>query len=570
MQEIDTWTAAGWRDSDSFAHYVQSKMMMKEAMDAAHARGMIIRPVTNSILRLAQMPEALLEARIAAALPAAAGPARKAGERSKQRDALALLVRRLVKRSMRVNAVEAQHVDGNANPPNAAQISLYTNGALSSICMRKLTNVDVLYEGTQEHNRNVTNGVADTWENAPYYMARAQHGQAAGAQHEHDIGITAHYIENLLLPGRHALRKDINAVMAFSATTDGRDFVPVGIFVYGICNGTVESSRHMPGSNPALPEHAQRFAHDYIHFVPKAAADLENIALPEHPNLFNGNAPAPIAPAVNNANQLAVIDHGVYYQQYNAAPANFHPSELQHRIYDGRIAEVFVVCAQDPLDLHYQRERAAAVAALGPGAGAAAVAAAIAGIRRPTEHMGGWGSLLLAFGISFIATERKSIEEAGVKSWIPQYAGVVMELAPDAELVVEAAGQGPAAGRAQREQMATRGTQSLRNIARRMGFTSQPIIKTDVSIPGVPGAAAGDRVPQFANTNIGVPWQRINNEYVSLYTPGRDYFELSRIGRSLPAQIKAENNEILGRVIADGAQPGICPSVRGMGIVKCS
>lgn len=570
MQEIDTWTAAGWRDADSFAHYVQAKMMMKEAMDAAHARGMVIRPVTNSILRLAQMPENLLEARIAAAFPAAGGAARKAAERSKQRDALALLVRRLVKRSIRVDAQEAQVIDGNAAPPTPAQVAMYTNGALSSICMRKILNSDVRYQAAEQHNRNVQVGRGDTWENAPYYMARAQHGLLPGAQHEHEIGVAGHYIENLLLPGRHALRKDINAVMAFSTTPDGRDFVPVGIFVYGECDGKSESERHAQGSNAALPEHRQRFESDYIHFVPKSNADLEGIAQPENPQLFAGNVPPPHIPAAaaaNAANQQASITHAVYYQQYQnvGVPANLHPSEMQHRLYDHRIAEIFVLCAQDPLDIAYQRARAAAIAALPPGANDAAIAAAVNPIPRPSQHMGGWGSLLLAFGLSFIATERLSIDDRGVKMWIPKFAGVVMELAPDSELVEEAGAAGPAAGRAHREKLAKRGTQALRNIARRVGFTSQPFLKTDVT-----AAAANLRIPVFAQTNLGVPWTKYENDYVSLYTPGRDFFELTRIGQSLPSQIKAENNSILGRVLSDGAQAGVCPSVRGLGIVKCS
>ena len=570
MQEIDTWTAAGWRDADSFAHYVQAKMMMKEAMDAAHARGMVIRPVTNSILRLAQMPENLLEARIAAAIPAGAGPARKAAERSKQRDALALLVRRLVKRSIRVDADESQVIDGNAAPPTPAQVAMYTNGALSSICMRKILNSDIMHEAAEQHNRNTRAGVADNWENAPYYMARAQHGAAPAAQHEHDVGVVGHYIENLLLPGRQALRKDVNAVMAFSATPDGRDFVPVGIFVYGVCNGQTESDRHSQGSNAALPEHRQRFESDFIHFVPKSNADLEGIARPEDPLLFAGNVALPhnaAMAAANAANQQASLTHAVYYQQYQnvGVPANLHPSELQHRLYDNRVAEIIVLCAQDPLDIAYQRQRAAAIAALPPGANAAAVAAAVAPIQRPSQHLGGWGSLLLAFGLSFIATERSSVDERGVKMWIPKFAGVVMELAPDSELVDEAGAAGPAAGRAQREKLATRGTQALRNISRRMGFTSQPLIRTDVT------ANAGNmKIPVFAQTNLGVAWTRNENDYVSLYTPGRDFFELSRIGQSLPTQIKAENNSILGRVLSDGAQPGVCPSVRGLGVVKCS
>jgi hypothetical protein len=570
MQEIDTWTAAGWRDPNSFAHYVQAKMMMKEAMDAAHARGMVIRPVTNAILRLAQMPENLLEGRIAAAIPAANGPARKAAERSKQRDALALLVRRLVKRSMRVDAQESQDVDGNPLPPSAAQVAMYTNGALSSICMRKMLNTDILHEGQEEHIRNTRLGVADTWENAPYYMARARHGAAAAAQHDHDVGVTAHYIENLLLPGRQALRKDINAVMAFSATPDGRDFVPVGIFVYGNCVGKVESERHSPGSNDNLPEHKRRYESDYIHFVPKSNVDLEGIAQPEDPQLFAGNLPPPLnaaKAAANAANQLASLSHAVYYQQYQnaAVPANLHPSEMQHRLYDHRIAEIFVVCAQDPLDLEYQRLRAAALAALPGNANNAAKNAAIAALVRPNQHMGGWGSLLLAFGLSFIATERTSIEERGVKMWIPKYAGVVMELGPDPNLVDEAEQAGPAAGAAQRGKMATRGTQKLRNIARRMGFTSQPFIRTDVT------ANAGNlKIPVFAQTNVGNAWEKSRDDFVSLYTPGRDFFELTRIGESLPSQIKAENNSVLGRVLSDGAQAGVCPSTRGMGIVKCS
>ena len=54
----------GWRDKNAFSHYLHSQEIMKDAIDAAHARGLLLRPIKNSILQLAQVSENLLEARI--------------------------------------------------------------------------------------------------------------------------------------------------------------------------------------------------------------------------------------------------------------------------------------------------------------------------------------------------------------------------------------------------------------------------------------------------------------------------------------------------------------------------
>jgi len=550
MQEIDTWTSAGWRNADDFAHYVQAKQMMKESMDAAHARGMILRPVPNSILRLAQMPESLLEARLATALPAA-GPARKAAERSQQRDALALLVRRVTKRTLQVNATEAQHVDGSANAPSPATVQMYTQGSMSTLCMNKLRNSDLNAKGILEHAKNQQLNLADNWENAPYWLSRNNHQQAG---HEHSVGIQPHYLENLLLPGKHALRKDLNAIMAFTSSTDGKDFIPVGLVVYGTCRSTAESARHEAGSDDNQPEHRQRFKPDFIHFLPKQA-DNEG-SIPESNLLLRGQVAAgAFGSSLNAENARSYANYGVFYNQYATAPNNLQPSEMQNRVYDERVAEIYAMCAQDPMDTEFQKRKDEAKRLLlqqNPNALLAQIDAAIAAVPRPQQRLQGWGSLLMAFSLSFMATERISQKNGNLKRWIPKYAGVVMELAPDTELVEEA----PAASK----QLAKRGTQMLRGISKRMGFTSQPLLRTPRSFAG---GVNNFEIPDFAGS-----WGIERNDYVSLYRPGRDFFELTKIGESLPKDIKAENSAVLGSVL--NPRFGMCPSIRGSGIVKCS
>lgn len=567
MQEIDTWSAAGWRDPDAFAHYVHAKSIMKKAMDAAHARGMLLRPVTNGVLRLAQMSESILENRLAVALPVGPPAARKALERSQQRDALALLVRRLVKRSMKVTAVESQEVDGLQAPPSAATVAMYETGVSSSICQRTIGRFDMLARAQQEVA--AANGAPLTWLNAPYEKARVtnRHGPVAGLNdHEHEIGISANYLESLLLPG-HALRRDINAIMAFSASSNGQDFVPVGIFVYGTCKSTTVSDRLNPPvapGQPLPPFHSRRYFDDYINFMPKRAADLNGGPV-ENPHLFRGNLPIPAGPpeavasarAANAANQNSLQEHAVYYQQYNNP--NVRPSELQHRVYDNRVAEVFVCCSQDPTEGEYDRRREAAIAALPAGATAAQRQAAIAQIAKIPPRKG-WASLLMAFSLSFIATERISLGERGARRWAPKYAGVVMELVPDSEIVAEA----PAASKSD----ATRGTQALRNIASRMGFSSQPVMKTPASLVIQQPPAPPINIPNFAAAPGGFQ-NRSYDDYVSLFTPGRDYFSLTPVSNALPSDILAENNAVLGKALSRGANIGVCPSTRGLGITKC-
>jgi hypothetical protein len=563
MQEIDTWNAAGWKDPDSFAHYVQAKMLMKSAMDAAHARGMMIRPVTNSILRLAQMPESVLNARLQANLPDGQ-IAQKAFERSKQKDALALLVRRLVKRSMRMSSQESQEVDGMENDPNNEDRNRYDSGVISQICMKKMNKSDLLYKGAQQHDDAMENDKPINWETAPYYMARNKH---VAANHHHMVGITAHYIESLLLPGRHALRKDINAIMAFSSTPDGKDYIPVGLFVYGTANGLMESNR-LKQNNQNLPEHAQRYENDFYHFLPKRQIDREQIAMQEPPNLFRGQVAGnnPVILKANQANQDSLQNHAVYYQQYQNAgvPANIKPSELQHRLYDERVAEIFVMCAQDPSFVAYEKEKFLAISALGPNATAAQKNNAANQIPRPEDNSS-WSSLLMAFSLAFIATERISIGERQNKKWIPKYSAVIMELSHDVDLVEEAYKiNGSSAEKLLRAKQAKRGTQELRKICKHMGFTSQPILKTEVAL----NVQDNIKIPNFAGARK--PFRLHPDELVSLYMPGRDFFPLSFISQSLPKNIKAENSALLGAAISHAGNIGICPSSRGLGIVKCS
>lgn len=565
MEEIDTWNAAGWKNPDSFAHYVQAKMLMKSTMDAAHARGMMIRPVTNSILRLAQLPESILVTRLQVNNPEGQIP-QKAFERSKQKDALALLVRRLVKRSMQMTSEDSKDIDAIEDEPNQDDINRYDNGMMSQICMQKLSKSDLLNKAEKQRLNALDNNKPVNWETAPYYMARNKH---VNANHSHTVGITAHYIESLLLPGRHALRKDINAIMAFSSTPDGKDYIPVGLFVYGTANGTIESSR-LKQNTQNLPEHAQRYENDYFHFLPKRVIDREQIAIQEPANLFRGqvNGNNPIIQNANRINQNSLQQHAVYYQQYQNAgvPANIRPSELQHRLYDDRVAEIFVMCAQDPSKVLYEKEKFRVLSELGPNATLAQKNAAINRISRPDENSS-WSSILMAFSLAFIATERISVGNRQNKAWIPKYSAVIMELSHDNELVEEAYRiNGSGAEKLARAKQAKRGTQELRKISKMMGFTSQPILKTEVSFV-VPGDET-KRIPNFAGANK--PFRLHADEIVSLYMPGRDYFPLSFISESIPKDIKAENSSLLGTAISHAGNIGICPSSRGLGIVKCT
>ena len=547
MEDYSSNSLLGWENKDFLAHYVHAKMTMKKVMDAAHARGMILRPITNSILRLAQMPEDLLNARLAAAIPQNAEESlKKIINRSKQREALALLVRRLVKRSMKVDKEMHQRVDNRGENEISAQNKLlYGEGALSSICFRTCYNSDLRKLARSETGEK-------NWENSPYSMTLSKHKK--DQNHTHEIGPSPHYLKDLLLPGSKSLRKDLNAVLAFSASSDGKSYTPVGILVYGESDGTCNSSRPaiVPNSDPPRTYKKEdglfrKFEKDYINFFKKDQRDISEITQPYYrPNLENRLLF--LGQSQNSADKTNSLN-AKSYNEFRENYAHFRtekPSELQHRINEKRTAEIFILCAQSPTKIAYEKER---FEILKDATTNAERSQLLSKLKMPEED-DSWSSLLLAFGLAFMATERISVKlNDSTKYWKPKFAAVVMKLFSDEMAVKEASTD-------EEKAAITRGTQGFRRMALKMGFTSQPVVRTK--------HLSANGLPIFKNLNIS------KNDFVSLHFPGKDYISLKLLTKNLPTEIVAENDHILGNVISSGASVGICPSRRGMGVVKCS
>lgn len=557
MQEIDTWTSAGWLDSNHFAHYVQAKMMMKSAMDAAHARGMLLRPVPNSVLRLAQKSEQHLSERIEdAKREVGESTSKSAQKRSLQRLMLALLVRKVIKRSMRVNAEDAKKLDKNEEEDD---YSLY-DGALSSLCIKTLNDGDLQRRTAEEEGRE------DTWDEKPYTKARE-----AGINIENDIGLSAKFIRAILLPGATALQHDITAVLSFSLSKDGKTFV--GLAAYGASTGTSQSIRPVQGD-------PTRFQDDFFHLLPSEKENEENLGQ----TFFRQD-------------NDAVVENGIFYIQYEHSPIfeerRLEPSVLQNRLYDNSVAEIFMLCVQEPDDT----------------------------ISHTDARLHNWASIFLAFCLSMIAAERKSTGEPLARRWISRYAGVLMALPANVNLATAAAAAAEPREAARFFSKAKRGTQELRKIAMELGFRDQPILKTNSFV-----ATTHARVPRFSKSTlkgldlieVGVDeaaggdgggeggrgdgaaaggggggggahaeeesrggdeavaarepekrWTVSKDEYVSLYNPSRMFFPLSDVAKAFPLDLNAENDKLIGAVLSlDGK--GACPSTRGTGIIKCS
>jgi hypothetical protein len=390
-------------------------------------------------------------------------------------------------------------------------------------------------------------------ETAPYTTSLDIHRN--NQNHKHEVGPKPQYLKNLLLPGSKSLRKDINAVIAFTASSDGKSYTPVGILVYGESDGMSQSSRlaTVPFSDPPRKYTKDdgifaKYEKDFISFFKKDQKDLSEISEPyyrpklENNLLFRGRS-IDSKDKTNSVNLRSLQEFRDYYVGFRRDL----PSELQHRTYEKRTAEIFVLCAQSPAMIEYDKKRFEIMRS-NPDATTAEVSQLLAKLKKPDDD-DSWSSLLLSFGIAFMASERISVKFNEHKKWKPKFAAVVMKLFSDETLVKEA--------QAEDKESVQRGSQYFRNLSLKMGFTSQPIIKTQQSNGPIP-------VFKYNNPRI------LRNEYVSLHFPGKDYISLKLLNKNLPTEIKAENDEILGNVITSGAAIGICPSKRGMGIVKCS
>lgn len=508
----------GWRDKNAFSHFLLSQEIMKDAMDAAHARGLILRPIKNSILQLAQVSENLLEARIKEASPQS---------NARQRDSLALMVRKLIKRFIQLSPSEALKVDNNQvdkeeeDELKAKAQALYGKGMASKLCFRKL----MVKQKAEEQNKKIKKA-EQNWENAPYALRLTLPPKFINDE-DHDIGVPPHYLETLLLPGHRALRKDLKVVLAFTLSQDGKDYLPAGIVVYGTCKSKVESEKSI--GEEKEEEHANRYVNDYVHFLRKRRQDLLETYTDEEINAKS---------MVEKEGDLEALEtyenHAAIYDLNDKNDRKI--SCLQNYAYDNRIAEIYVLCSQDPNELAWEKEKKSSGNPLPLASG---------------------GTILLAFTLAFIGSEKLTLKKSnGLRHYINEYAGVVMELAPDTQLLDEL----KLAKKSKEEiEQAKRGSQVLRNISRKMGFSSQPIITTSQS-----KQVNGIKIPSFDDEpQPRKRWSIQNNSYVSLFLPTRDYFPLTKISQSLPLHVKGENGAVLG------FKSSACPNKRGKGVTSC-
>jgi hypothetical protein len=283
------------------------------------------------------------------------------------------------------------------------------------------------------------------------------------------------------------------------------------------------------------------------------------------------------------------------YASYNQGAKTI--SELQNKVYMGNVAEIYAVAAEDVISIDYdiRRNNAAPGAAVPP----------------PVTTLVGYGSLLMSFTVCILASERES-RKLGVglnqyKRWFPKYAGVVSELAPNTGAMTHAESYirsqnnrfPPTVQDRGREILnrvsAKRGTQRLRNLSRRIGFTSQPVLIADSSV-----VVGQQRIPNFSTSTVGeddtvlFPFvagppgpnappalgpRHLGGEidydsYVALYKSSQsnpagldvesDFIPLDKLIASIPKVLNAEN----GLTIDPNIQR-ICPDGRGRGSVMC-
>lgn len=611
MQVIDTYSPVGWNSPAYFNNYMEAKKGMKFVVDAAHARGMIFRTVPNSVLRLAQLNEAVLTQRKDAPLPAGADEqAKKKFIRSQQRDATALMVRRMFKRIVSNNDQAArliEDVDTNG----------FYDGVASKLAYKKLQLSDIQNLSAKETARYAA--AARTWKTTPYTKVLTTNinlrsynfnigGAVGGAGNApnpplydltHYVGFEQRYLKDLIFPPGGLLRKDINLIIAFSLSIDGRAYIPVGFSIYGTCQSERESSRELPGG---------LYDTDVVHFLTRRPEDLNEAginvgeALNAWAQTNNGlnhyyNQADPPADRGNNILNAAGVP--LPWDTYNTGSKKI--SALQNKLYRGNVAEIYVIAAEDILNIDYQIQKD--VAYNGAVGNDAAKEAAYAGVQAPQKTLTGYGTMMMAFTVCLIAAERESRKlgpaDNQMKRWFPKYAGIVSELAPNtsamthAETAVRNNQNLPTnlntqdrVAQLQARNDAKRGTQLLRNLSVRLGFTSQPVLIADAkSIVGK------QTIPDFSASTIGnddtflFPYTALlpnpdqhhlggeldYDSYVALYKPCQgpadiesDFIPLAKLLESLPKVLNAENNE----AITDNFQR-ICPEGRGRGSVMC-
>lgn len=614
MQVLDTFSPVGWNSTSYFNNYMEAKKGMKFVADAAHARGMIFRTVPNSVLRLAQLNEDILRQRRDAALPAGANQqAQKKFLRSQQRDATALMVRRMFKRLVTTSEAQAQNIENTPTVP-----ANFYDGVASKLAYRDLNVIDIQRLGQYEDAK--VPAAQRNWRTAPYStLLRSRisnralqfniggilplpvnpEPQAAGAPLyglNHYLGFFRDYLRDLIFPPGGVLRKDINLILAFSLSANGQQYIPVGISIYGTCQSEKESGRALPGGG---------FDYDVVHFLKRRPVDRqENAQIINNVNFVALNEEAPTAfassnaglpyynqaapaPALRGNNLLNAAGNPLPFEDYNTGAKEI--SELQNKVYMGNVGEIYVVAADDVISIDYDIRQAAAP-----------------GLAPPATTLVGYGTLLMAFTVCMMAAERESrkIGPAGgqqIKRWFPKYAGIVSELAPNTSAMTHAEtavrsfnNVFPSNGpnrllEIQSRDAAKRGTQRLRNLSRRLGFTSQPVLIADAK-----NEILKQIIPDFSSSTIGqddtslFPYVPVNgpfgprhlggeidyDTYVALYTPSQstaavhdeqsDFIPLGKLLATIPKVLNAENG-----LPIDSSFERICPEGRGKGSIMC-